>query len=244
MKKSKFSAKSDACQLPGRFIVNPRPLIASKAHTAILASIFVAMAIAGGYAQHAGSIQRALPTGHQMLRLDASVLLVEWASVFYVWKGIRRRNVVRLRELVGGRWQRPADIVADVALAALLWTAWVGIESAFPSSNAASGLLPRSALEAFVWIFVAFSAGVCEELVFRGYFQNQFLAMTGSVAAAIALQAFVFGIGHFYEGPWAVVKIILYGALFGMLAAWRRSLRPGMIAHVWSDLFGVVIFRS
>jgi membrane protease YdiL (CAAX protease family) len=104
-------------------------------------------------------------------------------------------------------------------------------------------LLPKRALEAAVWILVALSAGFCEELVFRGYFQRQFHAFTGSLPAAIALQAFVFGFAHFYEGTWAVTKIVLYGGLFGALAAWRRSLRPGMIAHAWSDLYGVVIFR-
>ena len=38
-------------------------------------------------------------------------------------------------------------------------------------------------------------------------------------------------------------KIALYGGLFGMVAAWRRSLRPGIIAHTWSDVFGLVMFR-
>jgi hypothetical protein len=76
---------------------------------------------------------------------------------------------------------------------------------------------------------VAVSAGFCEELVFRGYFQRQFLALTGSAGAAVALQALVFGVGHSYEGAWAVAKITAYGILFGLLAAWRRSLRPGML---------------
>jgi membrane protease YdiL (CAAX protease family) len=94
-----------------------------------------------------------------------------------------------------------------------------------------------------VWVALAISAGFCEELVFRGYFQRQFHALTGSLVAAIVLQACVFGVSHLYEGSWAVAKIVLYGGLFGALAAWRRSLRPGMIAHVWSDLFGVVLWR-
>lgn len=37
---------------------------------------------------------------------------------------------------------------------------------------------------------------------------------------------------------------MIYGTLFGAVAAWRRSLRPGMLAHAWSDLFGVIVFRS
>jgi membrane protease YdiL (CAAX protease family) len=89
-------------------------------------------------------------------------------------------------------------------------------------------------------MLVALSAGFCEELVFRGYFQRQFHALTGSLAAAVALQALVFGAGHFYEGGWAVAQITLYGVLFGLLAAWRKNLRPGMLAHAWSDIFAVL----
>jgi hypothetical protein len=32
-----------------------------------------------------------------------------------------------------------------------------------------------------------------------------------------------------------VILIALYGAMFGILAHWRGSVRPGMIAHAWQD---------
>lgn len=216
----------------------PAP-IASRTHTAILASAFVVLAIAGGYAQHTGAVQRASPTQAEAIRLYLSAIIVEWASVYYVWKGTRRRQV-RLADLVGGRWQRPVDVLADALLAAAVWGIWIGIELLMPGANIVQSLLPRHGIEMAVWVLVALSAGFCEELVFRGYFQRQFHALTGSLPAAVVLQACVFGIGHFYEGPWAVLEITLYGVLFGVLAAWRRSLRPGMIAHAWSDLFAVL----
>jgi len=37
--------------------------------------------------------------------------------------------------------------------------------------------------------------------------------------------------------------IFIYGAMFGLLAMWRKSLRPGMMAHAWHDAFqGIVLF--
>jgi hypothetical protein len=36
------------------------------------------------------------------------------------------------------------------------------------------------------------------------------------------------------ESPSA--KITTLGALYGSLAPWRKSLRPGMMAHAWSDI--------
>jgi membrane protease YdiL (CAAX protease family) len=35
-----------------------------------------------------------------------------------------------------------------------------------------------------------------------------------------------------------VVTIGVYGCLFGLLAAWRKSLRPGMLAHFLQDGIG------
>jgi hypothetical protein len=38
-----------------------------------------------------------------------------------------------------------------------------------------------------------------------------------------------------------VILIALYGAMFGILAYWRGSVRPGMIAHAWQDLLNGVL---
>jgi membrane protease YdiL (CAAX protease family) len=101
-----------------------------------------------------------------------------------------------------------------------------------------TSMLPRTALEIFVWIFVSISAGICEEFVYRGYLQRQFAAMTRSGAAALVLQAIVFGVSHGYQGWKQVVTITVLGVLFGLLAQWRRSLVPGMAAHAWADIYG------
>jgi membrane protease YdiL (CAAX protease family) len=52
----------------------------------------------------------------------------------------------------------------------------------------------------------------------------------------------VFGASHGYEGFARMVLIAIYGFMFGLLAWWRKSLRPGMIAHAWHDgLSGAVL---
>src|SRR4029077_14162473 len=112
-----------------------------------------------------------------------------------------------LSSLVGGRWESPRAIAADIILAAALWGFWIGIESALPDTKTVHGLLPHTRLEFATFMVLAVSAGFCEELVFRGYFQRQFHALTGSAAAAVGVQALIFGVGHFYEGAWAVAGI-------------------------------------
>jgi len=85
------------------------------------------------------------------------------------------------------------------------------------------------------------TAGFCEEVAFRGYLQRQFLALTGMAPLAVVGQAIVFGSVHLYQGVKGAITITVYGALFGVLAIVRNSLRPGIIQHAAQDTFAGVV---
>lgn len=54
----------------------------------------------------------------------------------------------------------------------------------------------------------------------------------------MVVQALAFGLGHGYQG-WKLMSLIaVYGLCFGLLAHWRRSLRPGMVGHALQDIAG------
>jgi uncharacterized protein len=224
-----------------------RALIAPAWHTIVFIAIFVGLSVIGGFFQHAvkQQPQATVPSGSAVPGY-ISVVVFEWLLVLYVRMGVHKRGM-RLRDLVGGRWATPRELMKDIALGAGLWAVWIGLMNAHVlggGTNAAQGLLPRGILESLMWIPVALSAGFCEEVAFRGYLQKQFQAITGNAGWAVLFQAIVFGIGHLYEGVGQVARITMFGVLFGLLALWRKSLRPGMIAHAWSDIFGVIIFRG
>jgi membrane protease YdiL (CAAX protease family) len=101
--------------------------------------------------------------------------------------------------------------------------------------------MPQRGVELAWWIALSITAGMCEETVFRGYLQRQFLAMTKSAPIAILLSAATFGAAHAYQGFRMVILIGLFGAMFGLLAHWRGNVRPGMIAHAWQDSFNGVL---
>ena len=52
---------------------------------------------------------------------------------------------------------------------------------------------------------------------------------------ASVLSGAIFGVCHIYQGVKAVVVITVYGVLFGILAQWRKSMRPGMMTHALHD---------
>jgi uncharacterized protein len=220
---------------------NPK-LIAPLWHTGLLVAIFVALALGGALFQHGANANPGMLQQHSsMVPLYLSLLAMEWGLFLYVRKGLLLTGF-SVRELVGSRWKSVRDILVDLLLAAAIWGLWTLIQLAWNRwsgpSHAASiqTLLPRGAVETMLWIGVSVSAGICEELAFRGYFQRQFTALARSRWIALFVQAVLFGVSHGYQGVEACAKIALFGLLFGALALWRGSLRPGMVAHAWGDI--------
>jgi len=211
-------------------------------HTAVLVAFFVLLA-AAGTAFADGSVPKQpapAPTDHALLYL--SLTAAEWGLLYYVWKAGLSRKGVRLRALIGGRWMKPRDVIVDVALAVGVWGLWEAVEAVWThlagpgSTLSVQSFLPRKPDEIAAWIGLSITAGICEEAVFRGYLLKQFTWMTNSRVIALILQAAIFGVAHGYQGLAACAHIAAYGGLFGVIALWRSSLRPGIMAHALTDI--------
>jgi uncharacterized protein len=113
------------------------------------------------------------------------------AFLYYCWAGVHHRGG-KLADLSGGRWSSWRDVVSDIAIAVPFWLVWEATAYAMHwlvgQSNAKSvdSLLPQSVVEILLWIAVSITAGVTEELVFRGYLQQQLRALSGSVSVAVS----------------------------------------------------------
>jgi membrane protease YdiL (CAAX protease family) len=153
-----------------------------------------------------------------------------------------------LRTLSGGRWTSWKDVAADLGIALPFWGIWegaaYGVHRLLAPRLLGSGgaktvdsLLPQSLLEILIWIATSITAGICEEMAFRGYLQRQFYALSGNIVVAVLAQGLVFGLFHSYQGWTNVVVISVLGALYGALAAWRGNLRANMISHAWTDVW-------
>lgn len=143
---------------------------------------------------------------HENVILYLSVIASEWALSFYVWLGGLIPGATHVRDFVGGRWSNRKDVLRDIGIAAGFWIL-VTAAAMFmnfvlgPSHLESVGFLtPRGGAEVALWVMMSVTAGFCEELVYRGYLQRQFLALTGSAALAVLVQAVLFGIAHWYQG--------------------------------------------
>jgi len=210
-----------------------------------------------------GQAHRLGPAVHQHGRLLLYVFTIvyEWTLVGFVWLGIHRRGL-RFRDLIGGRWKSPEDFLLDVGLAFGCWIALLlmvavmrfalgqisfdparNMEQAKEIQRTIGFLAPLGLRETVLYAALSATAGFCEELIFRGYLQKQFHAATRSAFAAVVAQALLFGAVHAYQGLNGMLVVTTLGTLLGVLAFWRRSLRPGMMTHAWLDFFSGLALR-
>jgi len=178
------------------------------------------------------------------------VLLIEWFLFAFIWFGVRIQGVP-FSSLFGDLSANLRKILRDIGLALLFLVVanvvlgLLGHLLRQTSQNqAVKQLLPQTAAEIAVYLLVCVTAGICEETIFRGYLQRQFTTLTKSAAAGALLQGIVFGLAHAYQGWKMVVIIAVYGCMFGALVLWRKSLRPGIIAHFLQDsITGIFLAR-
>ena len=96
-------------------------------------------------------------------------------------------------------------------------------------------LLPqrRDELHRFYWLSV--TAGVVEELLWRGYL-IWYLSLVMPVWAAAAVSSLLFGLGHAYQGLKNVPSVFLLGAVFAWLYLSTGSLLLAVVVHALFDV--------
>lgn len=100
----------------------------------------------------------------------------------------------------------------------------------------AGRILPKDGVERGGFVAVAITAGVCEEILYRGWLPWAIAGWTGSPAAGFVVAALVFGAGHAYQGMNGMLLTGALGLFLGGVVAWTGSLLPGQFLHVAVDL--------
>jgi len=212
-------------------------------HTAVVVLILGISSAASAYEHGLPNLN--LPGMSVRLSGYLTVIAEEWLIVLVIWFALKQRGL-SIGHLISGRWQNLRAFFKDLGLAIGFLCVGIPLTSGMirlfgahiPGLEAA---LPKTALEALGWVLLSLTGGFCEELIFRGYIMHQFTAWSDRKSVGIGLQGVTFGLSHGYQGPVPMCMIIVYGCLFGMLASWRKSLRPGMLAHGLQDVVGGLV---
>jgi hypothetical protein len=183
-----------------------------------------------------------LGEGHRA-GLYERTIVSEWMMLGLVLAGVWWHGS-SLLTVLGERWRSVGHFLRDVGIAVVFLIVTIAIGSAFGHGGgeaAARAILPQGGTEIWLWVALSVTAGICEEALFRGYLQRQFIAVTKNVPAGIVLSAVLFGAAHLYQGVAQALQIGVLGVMGGMLAYWCKSVRPGMIAHALQDILGGLV---
>ena len=101
-----------------------------------------------------------------------------------------------------------------------------------------SFLLPSSGEERRWWWLVCLTAGIGEEVIYRGFLLHYLhvAPFHWSWTLALAVSSVIFGIGHLYQGIAGGASTVVVGFLFGLMFLATGNLLLPIVVHAVMDL--------
>lgn len=110
-------------------------------------------------------------------------------------------------------------------------------EARYEKALAEVKIAPRNTSQLCVFLLVAVTAGIWEELLYRGFLIWFLTPYTGFIGAII-LSSIMFGLAHVYQSAFAIVRTALIGLVLAIAFVASGSLWWLMAAHALLDVFG------
>jgi uncharacterized protein len=179
------------------------------------------------------------------LRSMAALWMLALVTLYAWWRHDRPFDALGF-QLVPGIVTTSAEIVCVMAAIAIVlrlrkmatWTP-EKIAALRDHIGGAALVVPRTKGELALFFGVALTAGICEELLYRGFLfavAAPFITIYGAVAAS----AVVFGLGHTYQGLRGIALTGAVGLFLGAFYFLTGSIVFPMVLHVLIDINGGV----
>ncbi|MDZ4753992.1 MAG: type II CAAX endopeptidase family protein [Phycisphaerae bacterium] len=184
------------------------------------------------------------PTGSARRRIYVGTIVRQWSvTVIALWAALsQERTLAELGLAPPAGWSFLGMFaVLSLFMAILLFqqhmfaTGMVSIEVIRSKLGSIAKVLPHDLRDLRVFGLVALTAGVCEEVLFRGFLVAYF-AQWMAWPLALTLSCAVFGMAHAYQGWSGIVKTTVAGAVLALSYTISGSLWIGMAAHALLDL--------
>ena len=233
-----------ATLLPDSIAPPPRPearpeAIASWLHTVALFALLTLTTLVGRARASAPHLHPVALAWHY-----ASTMLLEWVLLALVLAGIHQRRAFFARAFRSRATTLAHSLSLGVAVYVCGLVAIAIVSLALLKTPLAQhrneafvlAMLPRTRVEFLLWFGVSLSAGICEELIFRGYLLQQLIAWTRRPVLSIVLAAVLFGSVHLYEGLGAILPLAALAIVYGFVAQRSQGdLRAVIVAHTLQD---------
>lgn len=186
-----------------------------------------------------------------LLRFYRLTLSIEWAwtavvgIIVGVAPGLSGASVGLA--LPGGRHLPQAlgftgALVVSVAVSSVILHQRAVAGKSVPGQGAVLALLPRTSAERRLAVAVSMTAGICEEVLYRGLLIALAVDLLGlSVWGAAILAVAIIAVAHVYQGLSGMLGTGLLGAVLAALYVTTGSLLLPIIVHALIDLRGLVL---
>jgi membrane protease YdiL (CAAX protease family) len=179
------------------------------------------------------------------LRSMAALWMLALVTLYAWWRHDRPFDALGF-QLLPGIVTTSAEIVCVMAAIAIVLrlrtlAAWSPEKRAALRGRigGAALVVPRTKGELALFLGLALTAGICEELLYRGFLfavAAPFVTVYGAVAAS----AIVFGLGHAYQGVRRMALVAAVGLFLGAFYFLTGSIVFPMVLHVLIDINGGV----
>lgn len=91
----------------------------------------------------------------------------------------------------------------------------------------------------YIWL-TAFTAGICEELIFRGYILSRLTKICKSNAVVVIISAVLFSLAHYNYGTLVMlINPFWFGLISSIFYLKYKNIKALIIAHILIDLIAI-----
>jgi len=190
-------------------------------------------------------VEHAIFAGNVSARMSGyrRVIVVQWSLMVLLaahWV-LTARDVADLGLTIPLDWRMGVGLALAAAGTGFLWYQLQSVrrseedrEDARKALRELEWLLPHNPQELDAFMRVSATAGICEEVLYRG-FLPWFLAQWMPFWVAMMVSGVLFGLAHAYQGRTGVIKTGLIGIAFGGLTLLAQSIVPAILLHIAVD---------
>jgi membrane protease YdiL (CAAX protease family) len=191
-------------------------------------------------------LERARPEDLPRVRMSVyrGAMLTQWglvAAAALIWAANHRSwNLLGLRPVVnGGVIGVLAGLVVVVIFVARQRQAGLNEERTVEALRRRMArierMMPREPRELRAFYLLSFTAGVCEEFLYRGWMIWYLQSLGLALLPAALLSSLIFGFGHLYQGLRGMGLTAAVGGFLAAVYLITQSLYTGMLFHMLMD---------
>jgi len=160
-----------------------------------------------------------------------------WVATTFEKTGLKGIGFYKIRKL-DFAWAGAALLGAITIVSGVAWT--LG-QIGMPVPGEIALLLPTEWTGRILWVVMSFTAGFCEESVFRGFLMTRIRLIFGlkSWAIPVIASTLIFAVCHAYQSFSGMIVIGIYGLILALIYIRARSIWPVIIAHFFQDFLNL-----